>query len=267
MSLPPRPDDDPARWFAAVADTLLNRAELVAAGAPLRVAEVEFYLKSADHPDPFAHANAVQRHWGRWYFHRSGGSFRGGSFKGLDLTLGDDPAAVGVLLRTVVTPDGTLIDGPSRLVDYLLRATGAATVAELDAQLPGAFDAALPVHLRGAADRGAAVVATARVGLSLKRAGAHPAMPRYVGLRYRFLTEPPRVRPGRPQLVAALHRDKFSAAEIRERTGIAAGVIGRYVAAFDEGHAARDLARHVGADLTPVERCRLLGAWEAVYGG
>lgn len=267
MRLPPRPAADPTAWFAAVVGILLNRAELVAAGEPLRVAEVEFYLKSTAHPDPFAHAHAAQRQWGRWYFHRSGGSFRGGSFKGLDLALGDDSAAVGVLLRTAVLPDGTLIDGPSLLVDHLLRATGAATVADLDAQLPDAFDSALPVHFRDAPDRGAPVIATARVGLSLKRAAAHPEMPRFVGLRYRFLTEPRCIRPGRPQLVTALHRDGVSAKEIREQTGIAAGAIARYVAGFEAGRAERDYARYVGADLTPVERCRLLGAWEAVYGG
>ncbi|MBN9523507.1 hypothetical protein J0H58_34170 [bacterium] len=267
MRLPPRPDADPTDWFAAVADALLNRAELVAAGAPLRVAEVEFYLKSVDHPDPFAHAHAVQRHWGKWYFHRSGGSYRGGSFKGLDLALGAESAAVGVLLRTAVTPDGAVIDGPSRLVDFLLRATGTATVADLDARLPDAFDAALPIHFRPAPDRGAEVLATARVGLSLKRATAHPAMPRFVGSRYRFQTEPRCIRPGRPQLVTALHHDGASAKEIRERTGVAAGAIARYAAAFEEGRAERDLARYVGADLTPVEYCRLLGAWEAAYGG
>ncbi len=267
VRLPPRPDADPTAWFTAVADVLLNRAELVAVGAPLRVAEVEFYLKSADHPDPFAHAHAVQRHWGKWYFHRSGGSYRGGSFKGLDLALGAESAAVGVLLRAVVTPDGAIIDGPSRLVDYLLQLTGTATAAELDAQLPDAFDTTLPVHFRAAPDRRAAVLATARVGLSLKRATAHPAMPRFVGLRYRFLTEPRRIHPGRPQLVTALHRDGMGAKEIRERTGTAAGAIARYAAAFEEGGAEHDFVRYAGVDLTPVERCRLLGTWEAVYGG
>ncbi|MFO0796889.1 MAG: hypothetical protein U0804_05390 [Gemmataceae bacterium] len=261
LTLPPRPAADPAAWFAAVAAVLLNRAELVAGGVPLRVAEVEFYLHAADHPDPFAHAHPLQRGWGRWYFHRTGGSYRGGSFKGLDLTLGDGTATVGALLRAVVTPDGEVIDGPSRLVDRLLTLAAAPTVAALDAQLPGEA-----LHFRDAPDRGAEVLSTARVGLSLKRAAAFDAMPRYVGRRYRFLTEPRRIGPGRPQLVAALHADGSSAAEIRALTGIAAGVVGRYAAAFDEGRAGRDLGRFVGANPTALDRCRLLGAWAAVYG-
>jgi hypothetical protein len=268
FTLPPRPAADPAAWFAAVADLILNRAELVAAGTPLRVAEVEFYLKSARHPDPFAHAHPVQRDWGRWYFHRFGGAYRGGSFKGLDLSLGDGTATVGVLLRTAVFPDGEVIDGPSRLVDRLLALTGAAKAAELDARLPAdaALDPRALLHFRAADDRGDEVLVTGRVGLSLKRAAAFPKMPRYVGRRYRYLTEPRRIGPGRPQLVAALHAGGRDAKEIRERTGIAVGVIGRYAAAFDEGRAARDFGRYVGRELSAVERCRLLGTWEAVYG-
>lgn len=265
FTLPPRPASRPETWFAAVAAALLNRAELVAGGVPLRVAEIEFYLKDADHADPFAHAHPVQRDWGRWYFHRSGGSFRGGSFKGLDLSLGDGTATVGVLLRSVVTPAGELIDGPCRLVDRLLKLTDSPTVAALDAELPGAaaMTAGMPVHFRVAADRGAEVLATARVGLSLKRAAAFGAMPEYVGKRYRFLTDPRRIGPGRPQLVAALHADGRSAAEVRALTGIAAGVVGRYAAAFDEGKAERDFARYVGANLSALDRCRLLGTWAA----
>lgn len=269
LTLPPRPAARPDAWFAAVAAALLNRAELVAGGVPLRVAEVEFYLKDADHPDPFAHAHPVQRDWGRWYFHRSGGSFRGGSFKGLDLSLGDGTATVGVLLRSVVTPDDELIDGPSRLVDRLLKLADTPTVAALDARLPGtaAISAGTPVHFREAPDRGAEVLASARVGLSLKRTAALGTMPHYIGRRYRFLTEPRRIGPGRPQLVTALHADGHCATEIRALTGIAAGVVGRYAAAFDEGKAERDFKRYFGAELGALDRCRLLGTWAAVYGG
>jgi hypothetical protein len=266
--IPPRPaDPPPADWYAAAADALLNRAEVVVAGAAFRVAEVEFYVRSAAHPDPFAHAHPVQRNWGRWYFHRTGAAHRGGSFKGLDLTLGDPDAAVGVLLRTVVAPDGAVIDGPSRLVDTLLSLTAAATVAGLDARLGDAFDPTADVWLREAAGRGADVFTTARVGLSLKRAAAVPAMPRYVGRPYRFLTEPRRIGPGRPQLVCALHAAGADPKTIRTISGIAPAVIARYTAAFDAGRFDRDFARFVGVELSAVERCRLLGAWDAAFGG
>ncbi len=85
-------------------------------------------------------------------------------------------------------------------------------------------------------------------------------------MRYRFLTEPRRIGPGRPQLVAALHAEGRNVAEIRARTGIAAGVVGRYAAAFDEGKAERDFGRYLGANLSALDRCRLLGTWAARCG-
>src|SRR4051812_37511319 len=115
-----------ARWFARVADRLLNGCDFLAAGTPFRFAELEMYYHGEGHLDPFAHAHPLQLRAGRWYFHRSGGSYRGGTFKGLDLTLGDGSATFGVLIRTIVGPDGSVITGPSRIVDFLLRLTGTA---------------------------------------------------------------------------------------------------------------------------------------------
>ena len=63
--------------------------------------EVEVYYHAADHPDPFAHRDPAQLHVGRWYFHRTGGTYRGGSFKGLDLAFGGSAAHAGVLIRGI----------------------------------------------------------------------------------------------------------------------------------------------------------------------
>jgi hypothetical protein len=37
------------------------------------------------------------------------------------------------------------------------------------------------------------------------------------------------------------------------------------VAAFAQGRKERDLAHYVGRELSPLDRCRLLGTWNAVY--
>src|SRR5579875_123394 len=119
-------------WFTRMAELLLNGSQLVVAGQPYRLVEIEFYYWSPTHPDPFTHRDPIQFHLGYWYFHRTRGVYRGGSFKGLDLTFGQGKTSGGVLIRGLQKPDGTLIDGPSLCVDHLLKATGAATVAELD---------------------------------------------------------------------------------------------------------------------------------------
>ena len=128
-----------ARWFAAVADSLLNQTRLVVGAEIWRLTELEFYYRAPGHLDPFAHANPVQAHCGRWYFHRTHGGYRGGSFKGVDVTFGDGEARGGILLRGAERADGTVIDGPSLFVDALLRATASTNVRELDETLANAL--------------------------------------------------------------------------------------------------------------------------------
>ena len=137
------------------------------------ILELEFYLhKPGCHADPFTHRATEQRQSGQWslvfvflnvqplltflrhrYFHRtptatgvSDTSYRGGSRKGMDLTLGSPvsslPSSVsetnsdstrgGVLLRTIRRlKDRKVVSGPSRLVDEILAQSGAQSIPEL----------------------------------------------------------------------------------------------------------------------------------------
>jgi hypothetical protein len=77
-----------AGWFDAIARRLLCGTRLLAAGVPHRFTEVEMYYYGEPHPDPFTHRDPIQKYTGLWYFHRTAGVYRGGSFKGVDLTFG-----------------------------------------------------------------------------------------------------------------------------------------------------------------------------------
>ena len=268
---PPHLTDDRqfATWFAAIADQLLNRADFLVAGEPYRFAELEAYYFGPAHPDPFTHRDPVQYQNGRWYFHRTGGEYRGGTYKGVDLTFGDGTAMLGVLVRSVVAPSGALIDGPSLTVDHLLARTGTDSPAGLDAVIAGRriWDTTSPLAIRESeSPRAAAVYHTARVGLTLKRARGKPDAPKYVMKPYRYLTEPRRIKKGMPQLVVALHRQGEDTATIRELTGVPKAAVGRYVADFEAGKAVPDFARYVGKDLNTPELCKLMGTWAAKYG-
>ncbi len=118
-------------WFARIAEQLLNGTRLVADKKAHRILEVEFYYRSPEHLDLFAHAQPIQLNVGRWYFHMTGKGYRGGSYKGIDLTFGDANAYAGILIRTIEKPDGSLINGPSLIVDHLLRLTKQASVKDL----------------------------------------------------------------------------------------------------------------------------------------
>lgn len=272
LSPPPPPDDGgrlPARvvddWGAAIAAILLRRAVLVAGGVGHRLREVELYLRAPYHPDPFAHAHPVQQRVGGWYFHRTSASYRGGTFKGLDLSCGGPGVFGGVLIRSV--EGAGLVDGSCNTVDHLLRSTGHDSVAALDVAIAGrrVDDEASPLHLAevDAIDDG--ILATPRVGLTLKRAAAWPEMPSYIGRRLRFLTRPGAIRKGRTQTIVALHAAGEGVDAIAALTGSPRAAVARAAAAYDEGFAAPEMAPYLGRAVTSAELCRVFGAWDRAY--
>ena len=110
-----RPSNLPAcaeEWFTQIAERLMNGSVLMVGNEPHRFVEVEFYYKGEGHPDPFTHGDALQLETGRWYFHRTAGVYRGGSFKGLDLTFGSGGAYGGVLIRGSRRPTAALSMAP-----------------------------------------------------------------------------------------------------------------------------------------------------------
>lgn len=258
-----KPLDD---WFTRMAEQLLNGSRLIVARQPYRLVEIEFYYWSKSHPDPFTHRDPIQFHTGYWYFHRTHGVYRGGSFKGLDLTFGHDDASGGILIRGLETPEGRLIDGPSLCVDYLLDAAGAATVAELDRTIDKrlAWEKANPLSLKSnpAADN-RPLFRSPRVGLLLKKVTARTEATRFVMRPYRYLTEPGRTRKGKLHLVLALHAQGESAAEIQRLTNSPRRSVERYITDFERGRKEADFAPYFGIDLGPAELCKLYGVWFA----
>lgn len=257
-------DGPPAEaWFATLADALLNRTEFRVAGQPHRLLEVEVYYHSLAHPDPFAHKEPVQLEGGRWYFHRTRGEYRGGSFKGLDLAFGDDVSYGGILFRGLEKPDAAVVDGPSLLVDHLLTMTGYATVAELDRAIgtKRAWDASQPLVLAAKSSADRPVVRCARVGLTWKRHKPRPDDPaaQYVLRRYRYLSDPSRTAKGKPHMVLALLLDGETAEAACARTGSPLKTVRRYAADLETGKRETDLAPYYGKDWSTSDLCRLHG--------
>jgi hypothetical protein len=270
VSLFRRPEDpgDLDAWFTRIADRLLNGSRLVAGQQAYRLVEIEFYYWSDAHPDPFTHRDPIQYQIGQWYFHRSRGVYRSGSFKGVDLTFGDPTSSGGILFRGLETPDGTLIDGPSLCVDHLLDATGAEDVPTLDRTIASrlAWDEKNPLLLRRtekSEDR--PIYRSARVGLFLKRIGSRAESTRFVMRPYRYLTEPRRTKKGKLHIVLALHARGESIDDIRRLTNCPRHTIERYVADFEAGRKEADFTPYFGLDLGPRQLCRLYGVWWAHF--
>lgn len=262
-------DELHAPWFAELTSHLMNRCDFVVAGERYRFAELEVYYSGGAHSDLFAHRDPVQLEDGNWYFHRTRGEYRGGSFKGLDVALGDGASYFGILIRTVVKPDGKLLDGPCVMVDHLLAQTKTGSVAALDGVINGRkiWDATSPLHIVEAeAPRAAGVFTCSRVGLSLKKAKGKLDASRFVGRAYRFLTEPQAISKGRPHLILALYRAGHDTDAIAAITGVAKKTIDRYIADFKLGAQVESFEEYIGKDLGTADLCKMLGTWHAKHG-
>lgn len=216
----------------ALAAALLRTSVLLAGDQRFSILELEFYGQGPRHPDPFAHAHPLQRQSGRWYFHRAGpaGGFRGGTYAGLDLACGSPDFAAGLLIRSLQDAEGRVICGPALCVRALLQATGAPSVAALDARAPSAF--AGPLRLEPAPERPSPILATPRVGLTLKKTD-HPELRwRFIAAPYRFVSEL-RLPKGREHSALALLAAGVDAGEVAARTGAASAA--RLAAALASG--------------------------------
>ncbi len=263
-------DSDFEQWFGQVADFLLNQVDLMVNGDAHRFVEIEFYYYGGNHKDPFAHRDPVQLHLGRWYFHRTKGEYRGGSFKGLDVSFGDGEVYAGVLIRSIMKSDGTLVDGPSLSVDTLLDQTGAENVAALDKAINAReiWDESSPLHVcNSSSPRENTIYQSARVGLTLKKGKGRTDMAQYVMRPYRFVSEPRKVVKGRPHLVLGLHIKGEDQDTIQELTGCAHKSIDRYIEDFEAGKKEPNFDSYIGTDLNTTILCRLHGTWHRHMSG
>ncbi len=261
-------DDVGHDWFAQIAPRLLFETDFVVAGKAHALKEIEFYYDGPGHEDPFAHGEDVQKTFGRWYFHQEGGGYRGGSFKGLDISFGPEGVVGGILIRTIETPEGELVNGCSLCVDHMLSMTKKGSVADLDGVLgenevwEGGLISLAP---RDVARHGE-VYATARVGLTLKRMRSYPTMPEYLMARYRFVSDPT-IKKGKLHTIISMHQDGLDANEIARRTSSRAHTIRRQVDAHTEGEALTDFTKWSGKKLSSTDLCQIHGLWRKTYAG
>jgi hypothetical protein len=249
------------QWFSRLAGRLLNQTHLIIAGEPHRLVDIEIYYQSSEHPDPFAHADPIQAETGRWYFHRSHDVYRGGSFKGVDITFGSDLARAGILIRGIVSSQGKVVDGPSLVVDYLLSRTRSPTVAHLDAAIGSRriWDGDSPLSLIGSAAFEMSILSCARVGLSLRRARLPGAWTDYLLKPYRFVSDPSNIRKGRAQMVISRHRAKYTEEDVSRSIGCPSRVIRRYITEYEAGLATGQFEDYFGNVLRANDVCRLHG--------
>ncbi|CAG8499519.1 11148_t:CDS:1 [Paraglomus occultum] len=142
LTIPPVPCGIPqseihnlyATHFNNIANVLLVNTYLYLPNDEVySIVEVEFYLRdtASNHADPYTHGDVHQLTCGEWYFHRVGkNGYRGGTRKGVDLTFGSIKRNIygGILIRSIKNErSGDVIEGPSLVVDQILKACGVNT--------------------------------------------------------------------------------------------------------------------------------------------
>ena len=215
--------------FASLATGLINELRICVFDEVCQIVELEFYLYSKHHPDPFVHRDAMQKCFARWYLHRTGGTLRNGSFKGLDLAMGSQGSHFGVLIRSLQTPSKGIVCGPCLCVDFLINKGGCQTVHGLNQTISArnVWDSRNPVHLSNKFPRSELeIFSCPRVGLSTKiRSHTHSD---YGSRCYRYLAHPRHVKKGRPELIVGLSRAGYSFDEIKALTGSPLRTIQKY---------------------------------------
>lgn len=249
--------------FRRLAAQILGGATWHIGGQPHRFTEIELYWNGPGHRDTFTHGDEMQREFGRWYFHRSGASYRGGSFKGVDIAVGGGDTVAGILIRGAERiADGLIIDGPSMCVDHILACSGHPAIAALVASFDRAIDAApgSPLYVTLAEPRALEIAESPRFGLTLKR-GELGERVAFLARPYRFLCEPARIKKGRAHTVIGMHRQGLAAEDIARSTGSSLVQVRKVIAEYQAGAAQEP--REFVRDLNTDETCRLLGACDA----
>ena len=233
--------------FADLAAYLLNDVVLHISGHPHRMVEIEFYLYSTEHPDPFTHCDPQQLTVDSWYFHRQNGKgYKGGSFKGLDITFGAEDVHGGIIIRSIQSlADKSLVEGPCLVVNRILELTAQDSIANLVAQLleeQGDKDQTLPsCHLESSlyispvskSFAQQTLLKGPRVGLTLKRASGEN-WERYLMANYRFVAATVGVKKYRNHLIVELLHDGLAEQRVSQLTGAKTHMVRKCQRMIDE---------------------------------
>jgi len=251
----------------------MNNCVVFINGIRHRFVEIEYYCNGYNHPDPFAHGDDMQKTTARWYFHKTGKNYRGGSFKGIDLTFGDDDCFGGILIRAVemIEPPCTLVDGPSLTVDHILKTNKVDNIAEFVEKFGVSAEpkdgARLYVQYVGPN-----VIPrrdlhnSARVGLSLKK--YKPEMEFYFARPYRYYSNPQKLKKGKHYMVVSMIHKKNTEAHTNTITKVSTANISAYKGYLKKGiekgkgsaeDRLKEVKKYLGEELKTDDLIELLG--------
>lgn len=210
----------------------MNNHQLVVNGKYYLLAEIEIYYFSDKHPDPFVHKNPQQQYPHSFYFHRASpmGKYKGGTFKGLDITFGNISQKIwgGYLIRSLYDPETQqFIEGPCNCVNHILKENKMDSINQLVDTL-GILDIFTQNPLLSLIKVGNTqeIYSGPRVGLTLKK-GDISLKEKYINRSYRLLMFPKKNKKQKGLIIRGLHEEGYSKESIRRLTGSSVTMINK----------------------------------------
>ena len=249
-----------------MSDNLLNNTILSINKQNYRLIELEYYIKSTDHPDPFVHCDPHQQIKHKWYFHRlAGKGYKGGTYKGLDITIGYNDKLIfgGILIRSiqnVITKE--IIEGPCKVVNKILEICNKNSIEEFidnkpiplsvgDPMLTLIMDTTNILHKME-------IFYGPRVGLTLKK--SRDDIYKYIMKNYRAIIYPEYIKVFKTGIIIKLYNDGLSCEQIKKLVGGTIKNISKYIEFSKQGQS-MDFKDFVNQSLGVEKLCNLQGLW------
>lgn len=248
--------------FEKLATYLIKNVVLVINKKDYQICELEFYLKSNDHPDAFTHGDADQQVKGKFYFHRqNGGSYKGGTYKGLDITFknkGNDKKSYnGALVRSIYDlTNQKLIEGPCRVVDHILSKTKHESISSLvEEQLKSTKQKdILQVQKTNGKSllylqldtknklQNVTIYSGPRVGLTLKNYSESKV--KYIMANYRYLIYPDQISKFKTGIILNMYKNGKTVEEIVQITRSNKKNVEKYMDSYNDAITKKLTAKH-----------------------
>jgi len=269
--------------FASAARQLACAWQLNIAGIPHQFVELEAYFTCTKHDDPYTHGDPVQQECALFYFHRMGSGYKGGTYKGMDVSIGNSADEVGgLLVRSLLREDtGEVICGPCKCVDHIIALLKADSVQHLvDTKLNGDIRLGTTTKPLFVSPRATPltfpVLGSPRVGLNMTKKGPSDHNQKDYLMRcgqgannmtrsrfYRFIAQPslPKVVKGRGLIAAAMHHAAIS--DVAAKMGITPGVFKGHVQKYEDGKKLKTADKFLKAKMSDSEAVVCFGALAA----
>jgi hypothetical protein len=119
--------------FDKLGDYILNNIIINSNGTKFRLCEIEFYYWSEKHKDEYVHKSPDQKQYGKFYFHKfRNGTYKSGTFRGIDIVLGNDQTFFGILIRSIKNIEtNEFTEGSCNVANKFLSCFNVSTVKEL----------------------------------------------------------------------------------------------------------------------------------------